>query len=78
MAPLALAIVASLLAVGWLKSPNKSLQYHSGTTGPAAAASRLERLGCISFSLSRWSNQALAGALLVACGFLFLDPAGRW
>ncbi|RDT63931.1 anion transporter, partial [Klebsiella pneumoniae] len=34
MAPLALAIVASLLAVGWFAFPNKSLQYHSGTTGP--------------------------------------------
>jgi len=33
MAPLALAIVASLLAVGWFAFPNKSLQYHSGTTG---------------------------------------------
>ena len=35
MAPLALAIVASLLAVGWFAFPNKTLQYHSGTTGPS-------------------------------------------
>ena len=34
MAPLALAIVATLLVVGWFAFPNKSLQYHSGTTGP--------------------------------------------
>ncbi|STQ13146.1 citrate transporter [Enterobacter cloacae] len=34
MAPLALVMMASLLAVCWFAFPDKKLQYHSGTTGP--------------------------------------------
>ena len=74
MAPLALAIVASLLAVGWFAFPNKSLQYHSGTTGPQWQPRLVwSCLGLyIVFLIALELNQALAGALLVACGFLFL------
>jgi len=74
MAPLALAIVASLLAVGWFAFPNKSLQYHSGTTGPHWQPRLVwSCLGLyIVFLIALELNQALAGALLVACGFLFL------
>lgn len=51
MAPLALAIVATLLAVGWFAFPNKTLQYHSGTTGPSGSrVSSGAAWGCISFS----------------------------
>ncbi|MEG7496200.1 anion transporter [Enterobacter hormaechei] len=74
MAPLALAIVASLLAVGWFAFPNKSLQYHSGTTGPQWQPRLV--WSCLAlyivFLIALELNQALAGALLVACGFLFL------
>ena len=45
MAPLALAIVASLLAVGWFAFPNKSLQRYNRP--PLAAASRLELPGAV-------------------------------
>lgn len=74
MAPLALAIVASLLAVGWFAFPNKSLQYHIGTTGPHWQPRLVwSCLGLyIVFLIALELNQALAGALLVACGFLFL------
>jgi len=74
MAPLALAIVASLLAVGWFAFPNKSLQYHSGTTGPQWQPRLVwSCLGLyIVFLIALELNQTLAGALLVACGFLFL------
>ena len=34
MAPLALVMMLSLLAVCWFAFPDKKLQYHSGTTGP--------------------------------------------
>ncbi len=73
MAPLALAIVASLLAVGWFAFPNKSLQYHSGTTGPSGSRVSSGAAGAVyRFLIALELNQALAGALLVACGFLFL------
>ncbi len=74
MAPLALAIVATLLVVGWFAFPNKSLQYHSGTTGPQWQPRLV--WSCtglyIVFITALELNRALAGALLVACGFLFL------
>ena len=74
MAPLALAIVATLPAVGWFAFPNKTLQYHSGTTGPQWQPRLVwSCLGLyIVFLIALELNQALAGALLVACGFLFL------
>ena len=55
-------------------SPNKSLQYHSGTTGPQWQPRLVwSCLGLyIVFLIALELNQALAGALLVACGFLFL------
>ncbi|MBD4674582.1 anion transporter, partial [Xanthomonas citri pv. citri] len=54
--------------------PNKSLQYHSGTTGPHWQPRLVwSCLGLyIVFLIALELNQALAGALLVACGFLFL------
>ena len=70
----ALAFVVALLVVGWFAFPNKSLQYHSGTTGPQWQPRLVwSCLGLyIVFITALELNQALAGALLVACGFLFL------
>ena len=74
MAPLALAIVASLLAVGWFAFPNKSLQYHSGTTGPQWQPRLVwSCLGLyIVFLTALELNQALAGAVLVSVDWTLL------
>lgn len=74
MAPLALLLMVSLLAVCWWAFPNKKLQYHSGTSGalwqPHLAWSCFGLY--LVFITALEMDQALAGVALVACGFLLL------
>jgi len=74
MAPLALAMMASLLVVCWFAFPNKSLNYHSGSVTPQWKPRLV--WGCLAlyivFLTALELKFALWGALLVAAGFLVL------
>lgn len=74
MAPLALAMMASLLVVCWFAFPNKALNYHSGSVTPQWKPRLV--WGClvlyIVFLTALEMKFALCGALLVAAGFLVL------
>ncbi|MBL5897597.1 anion transporter [Lelliottia amnigena] len=74
MAPLALAMMASLLVVCWFAFPNKALNYHSGSVTPQWKPRLV--WGCLAlyivFLTALEMKFALWGALLVAAGFLVL------
>ncbi|MBL5923641.1 anion transporter [Lelliottia amnigena] len=74
MAPLALAMMASLLVVCWFAFPNKVLNYHSGSVTPQWKPRLV--WGCLAlyivFLTALEMKLALWGALLVAAGFLVL------
>lgn len=74
MAPLALAMMASLLVVCWFAFPNKALNYHSGSVTPQWKPRLV--WGCLAlyivFLTTLELKFALWGALLVAAGFLVL------
>ena len=74
MAPLALAMMASLLVVCWFAFPNKALNYHSGSVTPQWKPRLV--WGCLAlyivFLTALELKFALWGALLVAAGFLVL------
>lgn len=74
MAPLALAMMASLLVVCWFAFPNKALNYHSGSVAPQWKPRLV--WGCLTlyivFLTALELKFALWGALLVAAGFLVL------
>lgn len=74
MAPLALVMMLSLLAVCWFAFPDKKLQYHSGTTGPQWQPRLVwSCLGLyIVFLFALELKYELAGVLLVAAGFVVL------
>lgn len=71
MAPLALVMMVSLLAVCWFAFPVKKLQYHSGTTGPQWQPRLV--WSCLAlyivFLFALELKYELAGVLLVAAGF---------
>ncbi|WP_312688418.1 anion transporter [Kosakonia sp.] len=74
MAPLALAMMATLLVLCWFCFPNKALSYHNGTK----SANWQPRLvwSCLGFYLAFITalelKQELAGLAIVAVGFLLL------
>ncbi|VYU67220.1 anion transporter [Metakosakonia massiliensis] len=74
MAPLALAMMATLLALCWFVFPNKTLNYHSGVKSPEWQP-RLVWC-CLGFYLVFLTalelKQELWGLALVAAGFLLL------
>ena len=74
MAPLALAMMASLLVVCWFAFPNTALNYHSGSVTPQWKPRLV--WGCLAlyivFLTALEMKFALWGALLVAAGFLVL------
>ncbi|QXB23356.1 anion transporter [Lelliottia amnigena] len=74
MAPLALAMMASLLVVCWFAFPNKVLNYHSGSVTPQWKPRLV--WGCLAlyivFLTALEMKFALWGAFLVAAGFLVL------
>lgn len=74
MAPLALLMMISLLAVCWFAFPNKALHYHSGTPAPQWQPRLVwSCLGLYLLFLTALELKLeLAGALLVAAGFLLL------
>jgi hypothetical protein len=76
MAPLALVMMLSLLAVCWFAFPDKNCST-TADNGPAvAAASGLELSGLyIVFLFALELKQELAGVLLVAAGFVVLAQA---